>query len=163
MGINLQLNAQIWWQGYGGLTLKTLQRRINHIANLEDAPSVIVIHCGGNDIGKTKTQKLLVNVQEVHKFLSLKFPSTKLVWSELLPRIKWRYSNNIRAMETTRARINRQGMRCFLNVGGAIYHPQFKNKDEYLFKVDGVHLSKEGNEIFCQNIKSGLQQFLKKC
>jgi hypothetical protein len=64
---------------------------------------------------------------------------TSLVWSSILPRNKWRYSENIRNMEITRKRVNR-GLRSYLlKIGGyGIRHPDFDDKHPALLKKDGV-------------------------
>lgn len=89
-------------------------------------------------------------------------PDTALVWSSILPRFKWRFSNNTGAMETTRRRINR-GMRSYLlKIGGyVIKHTDFEDKHVGLFSVDGVHLSFIGNDVFLNQIQEALEMFFK--
>lgn len=76
-------------------------------------PSVLVIHCGGNDIGQTPNGALLFHLKFAIKMLSHMLPGTYIVWSSILPRWNWRFSDNMQAMEITRKRINR-GMRSLL-------------------------------------------------
>jgi hypothetical protein len=45
-------------------------------------------------------------------------PGTSLVWSSILPRMKWRYSENLRNMEITRKRVNRGFRSYLLKIGG---------------------------------------------
>ena len=73
--------------------------------------------------------------------LSSMLPGTSLVWSSILPRMKWRYSENIRNMEITRKRVNRGVRSYLLKIGGYVLrHPNFDDKHPALFKKDGVHL-----------------------
>ena len=74
-------------------------------------------------------------------------PGTSLVWSSILSRMKWRYSENIRNMEITRKRVNRGVRSYLLKIGGyVIRHPDFDDKHPTLFKKDGVHLSFIAND-----------------
>jgi hypothetical protein len=34
------------------------------------------------------------------------FPTTKIIWSQILPRSNWRYSENLKAMDRVRIRLN---------------------------------------------------------
>ena len=89
-------------------------------------------------------------------------PGTSLVWSSILPRMKWRYSENIRNMEITRKRVNRGVRSYLLKIGGyVIRHPDFDDKHPALFKKDGVHLSFIANDIFLNQIQGALETFLK--
>ncbi|KAK3085594.1 hypothetical protein FSP39_005831 [Pinctada imbricata] len=89
-----------------------------------------------------------------------KYPDAKLIWSEILPRIKWRYSTIDKAMEKTRKRLNRQGRNVFLHNGGVIHHPQFSSDLSSMLTQDGVHLSSKGNTKFCHNLSEALIGFL---
>lgn len=62
----------------------------------EDPPTI-----GSSDIGLDKTKDQLYRLFD---WISLLMPDTVLVWSQILPRFKWRYSNNNVAMESSRNR-----------------------------------------------------------
>lgn len=85
-----------------------------------------------------------------------------IVYSNILPRRTWRYSNNTDAMERTRNRLNR-GLRTYLlqNNGYAIAHPDFDDSYSALYDDDGVHLSFIANDIFINTIQEALFQFLR--
>lgn len=89
-------------------------------------------------------------------------PGTMMVYSNILPRRTWRYSNNTDAMERTRKRLNR-GLRTYLlqNNGYAIAHPDFDDSYSALYNHDGVHLSFIANDIFINTIQEALFQFLR--
>lgn len=56
-GINLgleRLRAHIWWQEKGEMLASQLPRQIRIMLQFEDPPSYLVVHVGGNDIGKGK-------------------------------------------------------------------------------------------------------------
>ena len=105
---------------------------------------------------------LLYHMKFTIAVLSNMLPGTSLVWSSIIPRIKWRSSSNIRAMELTRKRINR-GVRSYLTkIGGyVIKHPDLEDKHPSLFLRDGVHLSFIANDIFLNQVQGALETFLK--
>ena len=72
----------------------------------EDQPHIIVIHIGENDLGREKTKVLCDKLREFMSWLAKVMPTTVLVWSQILPRLQWRYSNNLKAMEKSRTRVN---------------------------------------------------------
>lgn len=162
-GLGLQKKGiDIWWQGYGGLRFVDLACKLRWLAQFENPPNFIVIHCGANDIGQVKTQKLLDRVRWDLRLLASVFPNTKLVWSFLLPRVAWRYSKNVRAMEQTRNRVNRAAAKEILGCGGRLLrHTQFLGKPKQLYSRDGVHLSGLGNDIYLNNLQGALEYFVK--
>lgn len=162
-GLGLQTKGiDIWWQGYGGLWFVDLACKLRWLAQFENPPNFIVIHCGANDIGQVKTQKLLDRVRWDLRLLASVFPNTKLVWSFLLPRVAWRYSKNVRAMEQSRNRVNRAAAKEILGCGGRLLrHTQFLGKPKQLYSRDGVHLSGLGNDIYLNNLQGALEYFVK--
>ena len=76
-----------------------------------------------------------------------------------LPRLKWRYSENLRAMNRCRNRVN-SSIASFLmkNYGSYIRYPEIK-ANEKLYE-DGVHLSSLGNEIFLNTLQGGIESIV---
>lgn len=122
---------------------------------------MIVLHCGGNDIGILPLKDLMQLTVNTIRFVALhKFPGVKLIWSQILPRHNWKYSNNQHAMEKARKRLNSLAAKTVLDLGGAyIKHPQIYLNSRILFHSDGVHLSDRGNAIFLRDIKSAIEHF----
>ena len=51
-GVSLGLqDVEIWWQGYGGLRLVDIRKKIRTLCQVNSKPSFIILHCGGNDMG----------------------------------------------------------------------------------------------------------------
>ena len=70
----------------------------------------------------------------------------------------WRYTQNVKAMEKARVRLNREAIRSVSNKGGAyIKHPQFDQKPVQLFHADGVHLSQLGNDLLLNNFQGMIE------
>jgi hypothetical protein len=157
-----QLGCQLVWVGMPGMRWENVVPLIHSLINYRGIPFAVIIHCGGNDIGLVPCGELLFHIKFTIAILSSMLPGTSLVWSSILPRMKWRYSENIRNMEITRKRVNRGVRSYLLKIGGyVIRHPDFDDKHPALFKKDGVHLSFIANDIFLNQIQGALETFLK--
>lgn len=158
-----KVGCRIVWVGVPGMKwhhlVGTLSGMIHYRGTI---PSVLVIHCGANDIGETPQGALLYHMKFAVAVLSNMIPSTSIVWSSLLPRLNWRFSMNISAMEFTRKRINR-GMKSYLTKHGGYFinHTDFEDKHPGLFLEDGVHLSFIGLDIFLNQIQGAIETFMK--
>ena len=138
------------------------ERKLRTLAKVGPTPNAILIHCWGNDLGHISIRKLRLVTNKLFKFLRTSFPHSKIIWSCILPRMKWRYSDNSRAMETQRKRLNSCASNLALRYGGAVIrHPDIK-LDPIFFCDDGVHLSKFANSIFLNTIQGGLETLLTK-
>lgn len=87
------------------------------------------------------------------------FPTTTIVWSSALPRLIWRFSDNVKAMNEIRGRRNRKAIK-LVSIRGSHYikYPQFSPKQPTLFDLDGEHLTQLGNDNLFNTIKGALQE-----
>ena len=152
------LHATVWWQGYSGLTLAKSPQRLRHLANIGDEPKVILVHCGANDLGQFSIRTTMIVLTKVYDLLKSLFPNARLIWSHAIPRSSWRYARDTKAIDRARQRLNRHATKTFSPSGLTLRHTQFYG-NSYLHP-DGLHLSSEGNQIFCQNIKEAIQSLL---
>lgn len=123
-------------------------------------PSYLIIHAGGNDIGSITARDLRNLIKQTMSNLKALFAYSCIVWSNILPRLRWRYSANTQAMENTRTRTNRAVIRHMGQIGcKAIKHPDFNDKYPGLF-ADSCHLSFIGNDIFLNTFQGALSTFI---
>lgn len=132
----------------------------------EPAPDILVIHCGANDVGLVPVLAILKIIDEIFEFLHSHLPHTVITWSQLLPCVNWRYctSTSNEAMERARKRINRYGAMAALKSGGHyVLHRELTTNpvDMALYDKDGVHLSSLGNDMFLNNPRAGVEQYVK--
>ena len=159
-GSNLGLKRtgfRLWWQGKGGMTWGELVPRINFLLNFENPPKVLVIHCGGNSLGLISLfelrRQMKTAILKIHSML----PSTKIVWSQILPRSAWRYSEDSKAMNFAAARLNNYAAWLCIKLGGSyIKYPELAWNVPGMFASDGVHLSHLGNNFFLFNLQCAL-------
>uniref|UniRef100_A0A8W8NS92 Tyr recombinase domain-containing protein n=1 Tax=Magallana gigas TaxID=29159 RepID=A0A8W8NS92_MAGGI len=60
-GANLELdrhNATIFWQGKGGMRVEEICSKVKTLLKVQNAPHMLVIHCGGNNIPASKGAKI---------------------------------------------------------------------------------------------------------
>ena len=104
-------------------------------------PSYLIVHTGGYDIGRIKARALRKLIMKTVSNLMTLFSNTCIVWSYILPRLQWRYSKKIEAMENIRARNNRAIIKHMVQIGGkTIKHEDFNDKLTSLCE-DYCHLS----------------------
>lgn len=166
-GLNLGLerlnpNLNIWWQGYAGLRIQQVHSHIQKMLNLtENPPTILVLHVSGNNIGHTRIGNLRIQVKELILWLKDVLPGTTIVWSQILPRTSWRFSNNLKAMERCRYRLNNFiAYTVIANGGRYIHYPDLRLNIARFLKQDGVHLTDLGTEVLLNNLQGGLEQFL---
>ena len=98
-------DVEVWWQGYSGLSLCQVVKKLKLLKVVGDRPHIIMLHCGGNDFGKTAVKKLRECLDEIVRYVHDNF-DVQIIWSEVLPRTRWRHSDNLKAMESVRRRFN---------------------------------------------------------
>lgn len=137
-----------------------LRGHIKIMLKYEDPPEFLIVHVGTNDLGNMSLGDLRNKLQRILKLVAEDLPGTRLVWSQMLPRLKWRYSKNNKAMEKGRYRVNNAVAKFILNSGG--YYLRYPDivRNEKLFNPDGVHLSCIGNNIFINTLQAGIEYFL---
>ena len=161
--LNLQAGLQTKWQGRRGMRWFQFKSMIQWIS-LHRTPKVIVIHLGGNDVIRTKFQKMRRIMKRDFKRLFALFPNTLILWSEILPRLEWKYSrpnSNIKATDKKRKRFNtlgRQMLRGHKN--GRIIKHDITTDCPGLFRPDGCHLSDIGIALFCNTLQGAIETFL---
>jgi hypothetical protein len=101
-GSNLTLGRlaiKIWCQGYSRMKLRDVKPKLRTMSSFEEAPDIIVLHCGGNDLAQHSIGDLRELAQSQLQYVATLFPTTKIIWSQILPRSNWRYSENRKAMD----------------------------------------------------------------
>lgn len=153
-------NVCIWWQGKSGMLVNEIPAQIRIMLKYEEPPPFLVLHVGGNDIGKDKIGYLRNRLKTVLRIIAKQLPQTTLVWSQILPRYSYRYSDDNDAMEKCRYRLNNSIAKFVIGSGGKyIRHTNLFHKRS-LFATDGVHLTSTGNNIFLKNLQNGLEYFV---
>ena len=57
-GVNMGLtDADIIWQGYDGLSPLDVVSKLKTLKKVAETPDLIILHCGGNDLGRLDLKK----------------------------------------------------------------------------------------------------------
>jgi hypothetical protein len=123
-------------------------------------PYMLLIHLGGNDLVSTHLGKLTKQAQGDVRTLAMLCPNTVLIWSDVLPRIRYRGATAHNKVEKTRKTFN-SSMRAYVRKwsGKSLRHPQIQWHSDQHFRPDGVHLNDLGNDILIMNLHHGIRCF----
>ena len=150
--------ARIIWKGYSGMKLTDFERKLSLAST--SPPSVLLVHLGTNDLVGTPIQEIQWRLQQCLLSVSKHLPLTRLVWSEILPRLHYKGASSQAKVETARKTLNRRFRTLVGRFGGHIIrHPNFQQNARHLYRKDGIHLSEVGQNVFLQDLKEGLQCF----
>jgi hypothetical protein len=69
-------------------------------------------------MGHIRLGYLQLMLRRLLNWLWVKYPESFIVWSQIIPRINWRYSDNVEAMDRTRRRINSTDAKYVVCYGG---------------------------------------------
>ncbi|XP_069840730.1 nuclear factor 7, ovary-like isoform X1 [Dendropsophus ebraccatus] len=147
------------WFGREDLQWKQLHRFINEIAEGSAPPDVIVVHAGGNDLGRLKSLQLITDIWVELGIWLARWPEVVVMWSCIVPRRRWRYAESMQAIERCRKKVNKAAGDFVLARGGAVikYDNLIDYRCEEHFHTD-ESLSNIGLDIF----NNALQEALKK-
>ena len=105
------------------------------------APDVLVIHCGGNDLGRVKSVLLLQAMKRDLHDLHQQFPQMKIVLSSINQRRHWRHAPPAK-VDKARKFVNNVMATFVLCVNGVfVHHPHIVLDKPELFLRDNVHLT----------------------
>ncbi|XP_031679272.1 uncharacterized protein LOC109888958 isoform X2 [Oncorhynchus kisutch] len=153
-------SVRVWWKGTQGMTWAQLLPQLDQLKIKWPKPDVVILHLGGNDLGTQSPEALMSSVKKDLTSVRSIFPQCRLVWSDILPRMSWRQTEDSEAVDNFRAAINRRVHAIIAELGGtALTHENITCcSDAGLYRPDGVHLSGKGIDTFNLN----LQDFLEK-
>ncbi|CAG2191357.1 unnamed protein product [Mytilus edulis] len=164
-GLHLGLQntgAHMIWIGQRGMKWGDLNRVFEQRLLNRPLPSFLVIQLGSNDLGISTSEKLFSDIECDLLRLHALYPALKIIWSDILMRRYWHNANCGQAIERARKRVNLRVKNLVLSIGGcAIRHSNIRAKESNLFRYDGTHLSKIGNDIYLNNLQGALEQFMR--
>ncbi len=161
-GENFGLNAKVEWFGKGGMRWNGVLPRFYAELSTKSPPDILVIHAGGNDLGLMSAKELASVMRKELMQLRAEFPAMTIAYSCINERQAWRYGRPGK-INKERKTVNTCMRKAVGNFGGeVIEHPLLRYFDENIFLADGVHFTKEGNEIFVTSIQHALKKILQK-
>ncbi|XP_066440624.1 uncharacterized protein [Eleutherodactylus coqui] len=161
IGGNLGLNVPVHWRGIRGLQWPRLLQEVMRISSWENDKVILVIHAGGNDLGKIKVAELISLMKEDIFRFKLFFKRMVIVWSDIVARRIWREARDNEAIERVRRTVNFRISKHVQALGGiAIRHWELERRERGMMRGDGVHLSEIGLDIFLSRLQDGVESAL---
>lgn len=158
---DLGLHCQISWASDSTLW-EHLLPALRFLRTTAPAPDLIVVHLGGDSLCREGRDRLGF-LREMKRDLSecfRLFPGARLLFSEILPRLRWRGQRSRTGVERSRRWINGK-------VSGFLAETQMRRIRHTNIGLlhlcrDGVHLSPEGNQRLLSNLREALQEELRR-
>lgn len=158
---NLGLDPDLFlilWSGVRGMRWRNLKDHLAYLSSVWPQPQVIVIHVGANDLGKFNTWDLLCEMKRDLYSITQMFPGSVLVYSEMVPRLLWSPHGTLFYVDRIRRRLNRTIHSFMPSIGGSSFrHSELEGFLPGLFRVDQIHLSGIGLDIFNMGIQSMIE------
>ncbi|XP_041439796.1 uncharacterized protein LOC121400543 [Xenopus laevis] len=160
----LPTQVVIQWFGVGGMRWEQVLLKFAAQMRIAMPPDILVVHCGGNDLGRVSQRELIRVMRcDLERIMQLA-PNVKIVFSEMVSRIHWRFVNTWEAIERSRKVINKQSAGIVRKMGGFnVRHKYVVTGDPGYYLKDGVHLSQVGLDIFVLGLQDGIERVLGEC
>ncbi|XP_068087913.1 uncharacterized protein [Hyperolius riggenbachi] len=158
--LNLGLNEEeflILWFSQQGMRWRNLMGSILQWLKVWPAPDVVVLHLGGNDLGKSNTRSLLWRMKENMLRLRGLLPNTIFAFSEIIPRLVWLSHQELFFLERIR-RVNFAISKFMPAINGVSFrHLELEGGLRSLYRNDLVHLSEIGLDIFNMGLQDVIE------
>lgn len=161
-GLNLGFShADLSWKGLHNLKWLRVLPEVVSISRLTQAPTVLVIHAGGNDLCSVGMKQLLpLMCSDIERFATF-FSDLVVVWSEVVPRVSWYGARNHAGIEKARRVLNSRLSRYVRSRGGVVIrHRQLEGDNRQLMMQDGIHLNDDGMDIFLLGLQDAIERAL---
>ena len=60
------LGYNVIWEYQGGMNVSDLKPTIEYLMNFNNPPKFLIIHCGGNDIGKRPSVEIIWDIKKLY-------------------------------------------------------------------------------------------------
>ena len=147
--------ARVYYEGRGGLVLDHVERQLESLVGKYEAPDIIIIHCGTNDLVSKPTGDMVRSARAIVNYIRITMPHCVAMWSHILPRLKYDGANDQRAIELKRQLVNRK-LSAYVKKPNGIWHRQFTQKSVNLISQDKVHLTSKGEAVLLSNWATAL-------
>ncbi|CAJ0965397.1 unnamed protein product [Ranitomeya imitator] len=147
------------WIGKRGMVWKEWLPEFHRFVRLDRVPEIVVIHLGGNDLAKRSCRELIKDIKfDILRFWVM-FPKVLLVWSDIIPRKRWRGARSHEGVNRARIKINRAISRFMVRNGAlAVRHVDLESGQGAYWRADGVHLNAvgHGTHVYLMSCPCGL-------
>ncbi|XP_004910606.2 uncharacterized protein LOC101731247 [Xenopus tropicalis] len=165
-GINLGFNKEeviIHWMGIRGARWSDLIPILSQMLSKHGAPNLVLIHLGGNDLGKFKAIELIRAIRKDLALAHFHLPGILFLWSEMVSRRVWTLTKEKKPLERCRKKVNFAIAKFMKSLNMLSYrHIDLEGGGDGLYGMDNVHLSKIGYDIFNMGLQNAIDMALVK-
>nr|XP_033800291.1 uncharacterized protein LOC117360522 [Geotrypetes seraphini] len=155
------LGIRVSWWGQRGMRWHQLLPFLSRLRSCPRRPDVMILHLGGNDVDTLPARQLLNIIKDDLRVLFDWFPSTRVIWSDVIPRPRCLAS---RRWTRGLAKFNRQIGKWVVSRGGQqILHGWVEVGCAGLFHKDKVHLSDVGWDLLLDDFAVCCESVLGLC
>ena len=121
----------------------------------------------GNNIDNMIHWKIVNKIRSNAKYIFCNFPSSLLVWTDILPHFYWKNTDNtfrsLKLMDLKRKKVNRmiKGIVLEHSNGRVLVHGQIARQTPGFFDDGGVHLSTVGYHMYLFSLSEALSAFMR--
>ncbi|OCT88145.1 hypothetical protein XELAEV_18016778mg [Xenopus laevis] len=152
--------VKIHWLGIRGAVWNDLWQLFSLMLHKWGTPDIVIIHLGGNDIGKTKIWDLTRQMKKDLAVLHFNLPQAIIIWSEMVSRLPWLQQPNLKALERCKKKLNFRICKFMKSLNLLTYrHEELELGGDGLRRRDGIHLSDIGNDIFNVGLQNAIEKF----
>ncbi|KAE8586426.1 hypothetical protein XENTR_v10021666 [Xenopus tropicalis] len=153
--------VKVHWDGIRGMSWWQLRDRLARKLEQRGPPDVLLLHLGGNDVGKIPMKNIIERMKKDLKKVWDRAPKLILIWSQIVPRLVWREARELKALDKVRSKINTTMAKFVKRKGGiSVRHKMIEGEQMY-YRQDGVHLNEVGLDIFNFGLREGVEVAMK--
>jgi len=151
---------EVEWHGERGMGWSRFRPKLEALLQKAPPPQWLCVLLGSNDLGKKPLHELISCAQINLTHVASVSPETKIIWSDILPRIQYRGAISNAKMEVARKCYNKKMRKFVKGIGGkCIKHPGIQWNNPLIFRGDGVHMNDLGNDVLNDGFQDALIQF----
>ncbi|XP_053305752.1 uncharacterized protein LOC128468000 [Spea bombifrons] len=156
-----EAQIKLKWFGFRGFGWKDVIGEVFHLLDRGNAPNVLLLHAGGNDLGLIPQKELVRQISQDLRKLKDRLPGVIVVWSEIVPRLNWRHARDHEAVARCRGKVNKLVASFTKKMHGVVVrHQELEKLLPGYFQSDGVHLTDIGIDILIFGFQEGIERAL---
>ncbi|KAM3936161.1 uncharacterized protein RB166_003283 [Leptodactylus fuscus] len=152
--------ATIRWLGLRGMLWGWVLGEFHRFARLDRPPDVLLLHVGGNDIGRRPFRDLINDIKFDLLRLWALFPGMVTIWSDMVPRKVWKDARSVDRLNKARIKVNRAVGRFMARNGAlSVRHYELEAGSGAFWRRNGVHVM--GIDLWCLDLQQGIETALR--
>ena len=151
---------EVEWHGERGMGWNKFWPKLDALLQQEPPPQWMCVLLGSNDLGKKPLHELISCAKINLMYVATASPFTKIIWSNILPRIQYRGVHSDEKMEVAKKNYTRKMWAFVKGIGGkCIKHPGIQWNNPKIYRNNGVHMNDLDNDVLNAGFQNALVHF----